>query len=83
MLFRSVIAESFPVKNVASVQGIAGGFGALGAVIFNYFVGQLMGTFGSEKIFIVMAFLHPLALLILWVFIRPEKPKSLVASSSE
>lgn len=69
-----VIAESFPVKNVASVQGIAGGFGALGAVIFNYFVGQLMG-FGSEKIFFVMAFLHPLALLILWLFIKPERPE--------
>ena len=70
-----VIAESFPVKNVASVQGIAGGFGALGAVIFNYFVGQLMGTLGSEKIFLIMAFLHPLALLVLWVFIKPERPK--------
>ncbi len=75
-----VIAESFPVKNVASVQGIAGGFGALGAVIFNYFVGQLMGTFGSEKIFLIMAFLHPLALLILWVFIKPERPKVAVES---
>lgn len=70
-----VIAEVFPVKNVASVQGIAGGFGALGAVLFNYFVGQLMGTFGSEKIFLVMAFLHPLALLILWIVVKPEKPK--------
>jgi len=72
-----VIAEAFPVKNIASVQGIAGGFGALGAVLFNYFVGQLMGTFSSEKIFLVMAFLHPLALLILWIFIKPEKPKQL------
>ena len=31
------VAEAFPVKNVASVLGIAGGFGALGAVLFNYF----------------------------------------------
>lgn len=71
-----VIAESFPVKNVASVQGIAGGFGALGAVIFNYFVGELMGTLGADNIFIIMAFLHPLALLILWIFVKPEKPKT-------
>ncbi|MBL1408724.1 MFS transporter [Sphingobacterium faecale] len=71
-----IIAESFPVKNVASVQGIAGGFGALGAVIFNYFVGQLMGSYGSEKIFLVMAFLHPLALLMVWVFIKPERPNT-------
>lgn len=71
-----VVAEAFPVKNVASVLGIAGGFGALGAVLFNYFVGRFMGTLGAEKIFIAMAFLHPLAVLILWTMVRPEKPKS-------
>lgn len=70
-----VVAEAFPVGNVASVLGIAGGFGALGAVLFNYFVGQFMGTLGAEKIFIAMAFLHPLAVLILWTMVRPEKPK--------
>jgi ACS family hexuronate transporter-like MFS transporter len=70
-----VVAEAFPVKNVASVLGIAGGFGALGAVLFNYFVGQFMGTLGAGKIFIAMAFLHPLAVLILWTMVRPEKPK--------
>lgn len=70
-----VVAEAFPVQNVASVLGIAGGFGAMGAVLFNYFVGQFIGTLGAEKIFIAMAFLHPLAVLILWTMVRPEKPK--------
>lgn len=69
-----VIAEAFPLKNVASVLGIAGGCGAVGAVLFNYFVGQFIGTLGAEKIFIVMAFLHPLAVLILWTMVKPEKP---------
>lgn len=68
-----VIAEAFPVKNVASVLGIAGGFGALGAVVFNYFVGQMMGTLGSANIFIVMAFMHPIAVLILWGMVKREK----------
>ncbi len=70
-----VVAEAFPVKNVASVLGIAGGFGALGAVLFNYFVGQFIGTLGAEKIFMVMAFLHPLAVLILWTMTRRETPQ--------
>jgi len=70
-----VVAEAFPVQNVASVLGIAGGFGAFGAVLFNYFVGEFIGTLGAEKIFIAMAFLHPLAVLILWTMVRPEKPK--------
>lgn len=76
-----VVAEAFPVKNVASVLGIAGGFGALGAVLFNYFVGQFIGTLGAEKIFIAMAFLHPLAVLILWTMVRPEKPNGISSSA--
>jgi len=70
-----VIAEAFPVQNVASVLGIAGGFGALGAVLFNYFVGQMMGTLGAETIFLAMAFMHPIAVVLLWTMVRREKPK--------
>jgi len=69
-----VVAEAFPSKNVASVLGIAGGFGAGGAVLFNYFVGQLMGQVGAAQIFILMAFLHPIGVLLLWTMIKPEKP---------
>ncbi len=73
-----IIAEVFPVKNVASVLGIAGGFGALGAVIFNHFVGQYMGTLDTVKIFTVMAFLHPIALVLLWTLVQRERPKVIV-----
>lgn len=70
-----LIAETFPVNNVASVLGIAGGFGAGGAVIFNYLIGQFMTSVGTTWIFMAMAILHPLALFILWKMIRPEIPK--------
>lgn len=68
-----VIAEAFPVGNVASVLGIAGGCGAAGAVIFNYFVGQLIGSVGAGQVFLVMAFLHPIAMIILWTMVREER----------
>lgn len=77
-----VIAEAFPVKNVASVLGIAGGFGALGAVLFNYFVGQMMGSVGAGTIFIVMAFMHPIAVLVLWTMIKREKVPALEAENN-
>ncbi len=73
-----VISEAFPVKNVASVLGIAGGCGAAGAVLFNYFVGQFMGTLGAEKIFIAMAFLHPIAVLVLWTMVKKERPNKTI-----
>lgn len=69
-----VIAEAFPTRNVASVLGIAGGFGAAGAVLFNAFVGDMMTNFGPAKVFAVMALLHPIAAGLLWTMTRKEKP---------
>lgn len=68
-----VVSETFPVGNVSSVLGIAGGLGALGAIFMNYFTAQYIGTIGTEKVFIVLALLHPIAVLILWTIIRKEK----------
>jgi ACS family hexuronate transporter-like MFS transporter len=68
-----VVAEAFPMHNVASVLGIAGGFGALGAVLFNYYVGQVIGKLGAGNIFMLMSILHPLAALILWTMVKKEK----------
>ncbi len=69
-----VIAETFPAGNIGSVLGIAAGFGAAGAILFNYFVGQVIGTLGAAQMFAVMACLHPLAALVLWTMVRPEQP---------
>ena len=69
-----VIAETFPQGNVGSVLGIAGGCGAAGAMVFNYFVGQVIGTLGAGNMFAVMALLHPLAAVLLWTLVRREQP---------
>ncbi|MDR1336668.1 MAG: MFS transporter [Tannerella sp.] len=66
-----VIAESFPVKNVASVTGITAGFGAVGGAIFNYYVGQLLGTMGGT-LFVIMGLMHLSAIALLWKMTRPE-----------
>lgn len=69
-----VVAESFPAANVGSVWGIAGAFGAIGAVCFNTYVGEAMATFGSTTIFTALAVLHPLAALVLCMMARSERP---------
>ncbi len=69
-----VIAETFPVRNVASVLGIAGGCGAAGAVVFNTYVGEMMTSFGPARVFAAMAILHPLAAVLLWTMTRRERP---------
>lgn len=70
-----VIAETFPVKNVASVVGITAGAGAVGGAIFNLFVGSLLTTMGNV-LFAVMSVLHFIAALILWRMVRREWPKT-------
>lgn len=69
-----VMAEAFPVKNVASVLGIACGSGAVGAAVFNLIVGSLMATMG-EYLFYCMAFLHPIAAIALYKLVKPAVPK--------
>lgn len=70
-----VVSDAFPAANVGSVWGIAGAFGAVGGMVFNKFVGNLMGTFGSAQIFMVLAVLHPLAAIILTSTVRKEQPR--------
>lgn len=65
-----LIAEAFPLKNLASVWGIAGAFGASGAMIFNYFIGHAASLVGLPTLFVVMGLLHPCAALLLHVLVR-------------
>lgn len=68
-----VAAESFPVKNVASVVGITAGAGAVGGAVFNIFIGSLLATMGNV-LFAVMGILHIVASIILWKMVRRETP---------
>lgn len=72
-----VVAETFPAGNVGSVWGIAGAFGALGAVAFNLYIGHALQTFGAERMFVAMAI--PLAAVVLWLTVRPERPPKAAA----
>lgn len=66
-----IIAEIFPVGNVGSIWGIAGAFGASGAVVFNWMVGQATQWFSWGTLFMILACLHPAAALIMHLLIRP------------
>lgn len=75
-----MIAQLFPMGNVASVYGISGAFGASGAILFNYLIGQAAGRFGMEPLFLAMGLLHPLAALIMFLLVREKRPASVPAA---
>lgn len=70
--FPVILAETFPIKNVATVMGICCGAGALGSTIFNQFVGVIPEQ-GWTVLFIVMGTLHLLAAVILSKMVRKEQ----------
>lgn len=69
-----VITEAFPLPNIASVWGISGAFGATGAIVFNYIIGQLSRSGDMKFLFLGMGLLHPLAALLLWRLVRKPVP---------
>jgi MFS transporter, ACS family, hexuronate transporter len=71
-----LVSDVFPAGNVASVWSIAGAFGATGAILFNHFIGHVSSTLGSDRLFHVMGFLHPIAALIVFLFVRRVRARS-------
>jgi ACS family hexuronate transporter-like MFS transporter len=69
-LLGPLVADTFPVGNVGSVWSIAGAFGALGAIIFNFQVGRITTVLGSETMFMILGLLHLLAGGIVFGLVR-------------
>ncbi len=76
-----LVGDTFPAGNVASVWAIAGAFGATGAIIFNYGVGQLTSTLGIERMFLLLGLLHPVAAVVLVALVKPLKPAHATAAT--
>ena len=66
-----ILAETFPIKNVATVMGICCGAGALGSTVFNQFVGSIPEQ-GWTILFVIVGTLHIIAAIILNKMVRKE-----------
>ena len=69
-LLGPLVADTFPAGNVGSVWSIAGAFGALGAIIFNYQVGQISSALGTTTMFLILGALHLTAATVLLLNVR-------------
>lgn len=61
----ALIADTAPPAAIATVHGISGAFGALGALIFNGTIGGVVDRVGYTPVFIVAGGLHLVAAAIL------------------
>ena len=70
----TLCSDCFPAKAVASVTGLGGFAGGIGGILFSALIpGFLVQYFGYVPVFILMGFLHPLAFIVIKVFIKTIK----------
>ena len=65
-------ADLFPKRSVASAFGLIAMMGMLGASFFQHQVGQLIGSVGYVPVFTTVGCLHPIAALIVVLFVRSK-----------
>lgn len=67
-------ADLFHKRAVASAYGFTGLMGNLGAALFMWLVGTIIDRVGYTPVFLYVGFLHPLAALIVLLFVRGTRP---------
>jgi ACS family hexuronate transporter-like MFS transporter len=67
----TLIIDIYPQKIVATVFGIIAAGSGLGGIVSTNAIGHLVTHFSYKPVYIMMAFLHPCALLLLWKIRTP------------
>jgi ACS family hexuronate transporter-like MFS transporter len=71
----TIPADLYPKRMVASTYGIIGMMGSLGSALSQWKVGSVIDTIGYVPVFTIAGLLHPIAALIIALFVKsnPEK----------
>jgi ACS family hexuronate transporter-like MFS transporter len=68
-VFFTLPTDLFPAAKVATVWGVFGAVGSLGASVLGYAAGQLIGSAGYEPVFIIVGCLHIVSAALLMLFV--------------
>lgn len=76
----TMTVDLFPSRYIASVAGLVGCGSALGGMVSAQVVGQLVAGGNFDRAFVLMAFLHPVAVLLAWTALKQARrsPMTLV-----
>lgn len=69
----AMTVDLFPSRYIASVAGLVGCGSALGGMASAQVVGHLVADGNFDRAFVLMAFLHPIAVLLAWTALRKAK----------
>ena len=73
-VFFTLPTDLFPAAKVATVWGVFGAVGSLGASILGYVAGLLIAGAGYEPVFYLVASLHIVSALLLMLFVPRIRP---------
>ena len=62
----ALVVDVIPPRSLATTFGVIAAGSALGGMAMNWAVGRLVTHYSYGPAFVVMAALHPLALLLVW-----------------
>jgi len=76
----TMTVDLFPSRYIASVAGLVGCGSALGGMVSAQVVGHLVAGGNFDRAFVLMAVLHPIAVLLAWIALRQARrsPMTLV-----
>jgi ACS family hexuronate transporter-like MFS transporter len=75
----TLIIDVYPQRFVATVFGIIATGGGLGGLLSTNAIGHLVTHFSYKPVYILMAFLHPCALFVLWQVRAASSPNVMEA----
>lgn len=68
----ALIVDLYPTRIVATVFGFVAAGSGIGGILSTQLVGRLVTTQSWDSIFLMMAVLHPAAVLIAWLSLRSQ-----------
>jgi ACS family hexuronate transporter-like MFS transporter len=66
----TITNDIYPRRIVASTAGIIGVGSGIGGLLSTSAVGYIIDSFSYRVVFIIMSFLHPIAMLIVWMMVH-------------
>jgi ACS family hexuronate transporter-like MFS transporter len=74
----TLVVDLYPGRYIATVFGIIGAGSGLGGMLSAQVVGELVASGQFDRSFVLMAILHPIALLLAWLALRAAPRSRLV-----
>ncbi|MEG2803280.1 MFS transporter [Stenotrophomonas sp.] len=69
----TMTVDLFPSRYIASVAGLVGCGSALGGMVSAQVVGHLVAGGNFDRAFVLMAFLHPIAVVLAWIALKQAR----------